>query len=262
MRILVTTIGSLLLAACTPAATAPAIDGTYKLDVASAKLSGKPDTILLKDGQYECSTCTPPYKIAADGKPQPVAGRDYWDSVSVKVVNPTALETTRYRKGVAVGTTKIELSADGQMLTWTTTSSDNAEGKAITNSSKSKRTAPAPAGAHAVSGSWVAVNDGAQIADESLLATISMKDGTVSQKFPTGESYEAKLGGPQVPVVGDKAGATVAVVAEGAGFKETGFVNGKAVMENTVVPVDATTLTLTSHDLKSGDTSTYTLKKQ
>lgn len=262
MRILMTTIGSLLLAACTPAATAPTIDGTYKIDVASAKLSDKPDTILLKDGQYECSTCTPTFKVAADGAPHAVEGRDYWDSISVKVVSPTALETTRYRKGAVVGSTKIELSADGQMLTWTSTSSDNAEGKAITNSSKSKRTAPAPAGAHAVSGSWLAVNDGAQISDESLLATISMKDGMVSQKFPTGESYEAKLGGPQVPVVGDKAGATVTVVAEGAGFKETGFVNGKAVVENTMVPTDATTLTLTSHDLKSGETSTYTLKKQ
>lgn len=262
MRILITTMGSLLLAACSPAATAPVIDGTYKVDVATAKLSTTPSTIVLKDGQYECSSCTPPFKVAADGKPQPVEGRDYWDATSVKVVSPTTLETTRYRKGAVVGTTKIEVSADGQMLTWTTTSSDNAEGKAITNSSKSKRSGPAPEGAHATSGSWLAVNEGAQIADESLLATISMKDGIVTQKFPTGESYEAKLGGPQVPVVGDKAGATVAVVAEGAGFKETGYVNGKPVMEYTYTPVDANTITMAGRNLKSGDTNTYTLKKQ
>jgi hypothetical protein len=262
MRILMTTIGTLLLAACSPAATTQTIDGTYKIDMATAKLSDKPDTIVLKDGQYDCSTCTPPYKIAADGKPQPVAGRDYWDSASVKVVNPTTLEITRYRKGAAVSTTKVEVSADGQMLTWTTTSADNAEGKAVTNSSKSKRTGPAPEGAHAASGSWVAVNEGAQIADESLMATILVKDGTVTQKFPTGESYEAKLGGPQVPLVGDKAGATIAVVAEGTGFKETGYVNGKAVSEYTYRPVDANTIKMTAHDLRSGETSSYTLTKQ
>jgi hypothetical protein len=262
MRIIVTAIGSLLLAACSQAPSAPAIDGTYKIDVAATKLSDKPDTITLKDGQYECSTCTPPYKIAADGKPQPVEGRDYWDAVSVKDVNPTTLEITRYRKGEAIGTTKVEVSADGQMLTWTTTSADNAEGKPVTNSTKSKRTGPAPAGAHAISGSWVEVNDGAQIADESLTATIVMKDGKVTQKFPTGESYEAKLGGPQAPIVGDKAGAMVAVVAEGNGFKETGYVNGKAVMEYTYVPVDANTIKMRGRNLKSGETTTYTLKKQ
>lgn len=262
MRILLATVGSLLLAACSPAATAPAIDGTYKIDVASAKLSTKPDTFVLKDGQYDCTSCTPPYKIAADGTPQPVAGRDYWDAAAVKVVSPTTLEFTRYRKGAAIGTTKAEVSADGQMLTWTTTSADNAEGKTITNSSKSKRSAPAPAGAHAASGSWLAVNEGAQIADESLTSTISMKGDTVSVKLPTGESYEAKLGGPQVPLVGDKAGATVAVVADGAGFKETDYVNGKAVVEFTFTPVDANTITMTAHNLKSNDTETYTLKKQ
>lgn len=262
MRILIATVGSILLAACSPAATTPVIDGTYKADVTTAKLSTKPDTFVLKDGQYDCTSCTPPYKIAADGTPQPVEGRDYWDAGAVKVVSPTVLEFTRYRKGAVISTTKAEVSADGQMLTWTNTSSDNAEGKAITNSSKSKRSGPAPAGAHAASGSWVAVNEGSQIADESLMATISMKDGKVTQKFPTGESYEATLGGPQVPLVGDKVGATVAVVAAGSGFKETGYVNGKAVMEYTYTPVDANTITMTAHNLKSGDTETYTLKKQ
>jgi hypothetical protein len=168
----------------------------------------------------------------------------------------------RYRKGVAIGSSKMTVSADGQMLTFVSTSSDNAEGKTITNTFKSKRSGPAPEGAHATSGSWVPVNDGAQIADENLLVTISQKGDVVSLKTPTGESYEAKLGGPQVPLVGDKAGATIAVVAEGKGFKEIGYVGGKATVEITYTPVDAGTVTMKVHNLRNDTTDEYTLKKQ
>ena len=262
MRISIISASVLALAACSPAATAPTIDGTYKADVASAKLSTKPDTFTVKDGVYDCTSCTPPYQIPADGKPHPVADREYWDAASVKVVDASTLEVTRYRKGAAIGTVKVTVSADGQMLTWTSTSSDNADGKAITNSSKSKRSGPAPAGAHATSGSWVSVNDGAQISDESLTETVSLKGDTVTLSFPTGETYEAKLGGPQVPVKGDKAGATVAVVAQGKGFKETDYVGGTAIGEYVYTPVDDKTVTLTIHNLKAGTTDEYTLKKQ
>jgi hypothetical protein len=268
MRLLIpAAIGGLLLAACTAATTTPAaaaltIDGTYKADVATAKLSTKPDVFTLKNGQYDCTSCTPPYKITADGAPHPVAGRDYWDAASVKVVDANTLEFTRYRKGTAIGTSKAALSTDGQMLTYTTTSSDNAEGKAVTNVLKSKRIGPAPAGTHATSGTWVAVNEGAQMAAEAITATISMKGDTVTQSFPTGEHYEAKLGGPQVPLVGDKAGTTIAVVKEGAGFKETDFVGGKAVGEYVYTPVDDKTVTMTAKNLKANTTEEYSLKKQ
>jgi hypothetical protein len=93
-------VDGLRLAACTPAVTGPTIDGTYKADVASAKFSTEPDVFTLKDGEYDCTSCTPPYKLPA-------------------------------------------------------------EGKTVTNVLKSKRSGFAPAGAHATSSAWVAVNDGA-----------------------------------------------------------------------------------------------------
>ncbi|MCW1403688.1 hypothetical protein OKA06_15765 [Novosphingobium sp. MW5] len=262
MRIWIACAGSLMLAACSPSSTAPVIDGTYKADVASAKLSDKPDTFAVKDGQYECGTCTPPYKIPADGKVHPVEGRDYWDAASVKVVDPSTLEMTRYRKGTAIGTGKVTVSADGQSLTWSNTSADNAAGKSVTNVTMSKRVGAAPAGAHAASGSWQMVKDGSQMSDDSITATIMMKGDTVTQRFPTGESYEAKLGGPQVPLVGDKAGAMVAVTAAGKGFKETDYVNGKPLMEYTYEPVDASTIKMTMKNLRNNVTEEYTLKKQ
>jgi hypothetical protein len=255
-------VGSVALAFAFPAFAASPIDGTWKAEVSSAKLSTKPDVWTIKDGVYSCTSCTPPYKIAADGKTQAVAGRDYWDAAAVMVIDANNVSMTRYRAGSEVGSTKVSLSSDGQMLTWVSTSSDNAKGTPITNTSMSKRVGAAPAGAHAASGSWQAVNEGAQIAEENLIATMSMTGKVVKFALATGEHYTATIGGPKVPFVGDKAGAMVAVTAAGKGFTETDYVKGKAIGTYTYVPVDAKTMTFKAVNLKSNTTDEYTLKKQ
>ncbi|CAM3097203.1 Lipocalin-like domain-containing protein [Sphingomonas antarctica] len=252
----------LLVAVSAPAISASPIDGLWKADATTAKLSTKPDVFSIKDGVYDCTSCTPPYKMPADGKPHPVADRDYWDAGAVKVVDANTIEWSRYRKGVLISSTKVATSADGNMLSFTSTSADNAAGKSITSTSMAKRVGPAPAGTHATSGSWVGVNDGAQIAEENLTATMSMTGDVVTMTLGTGEHYTAKLGGPQVPFVGDKAGATVALIKAGAGFVETDYVGGKAIGTYAYTPVDATTMTLKATNLKSATTDEYTLKKQ
>jgi len=245
-----------------PAFAASPVDGIWKIDTATAKLSTKPDVVTIKDGTYSCTSCTPPYTVAADGKPHPVADREYWDAASVAVIDASTVEVSRYRKGTLIGTSKVAVSADGNMLTYTSTSADNAIGKSTSSTSMSKRVGPAPAGSHATSGSWQAVNDGAQVAEEILTATISMKDDMVTMTLGTGEHYTAKLGGPQVPFVGDKAGAKVALTKSGTGFVETDYVGGKAIGTYTYLPVDATTMTFKATNLKAGTTDEFTLKKQ
>jgi hypothetical protein len=255
-------LGSAALSLASPVLAASPIDGTWKAEVSSAKLSTKPDVWSIKDGVYDCTSCTPPYKMAADGKTHAVAGRDYWDAAAIMVVDASTLSMTRYRAGTEVGTTKLTLSPDGQMLTYVGTSSDNAKGTPITNTSMSKRVGPAPAGAHAASGSWQAVNDGAQIADDNLIISMNMMGKVVKVTLGTGEHYTATIGGPKVPFVGDKAGAMVAVTAAGKGFVETDYVKGKAIGTYTYTPVDATTMTFKAVNLKANTTDEYTLKKQ
>ena len=255
-------LGGLMITLSAPALAASPIDGTWKADVSSSKLSTKPDVFTLKDGTYSCSSCVPAYSLPADGKPHPVADHAYWDAASVSAVDASTISITRYRKGTPIGTVKVTAATDGSMLTLTNTSSDNADGKLLTTTSMTKRVGPAPAGAHAVSGSWVGVNDGAQIADENLTAKMSMANNTITLMLGSGEHYTAKLGGPQVPFVGDKAGATVAVIKSGAGFVETDYVNGKAIGTYAYTPVDATTMTLKMTDLKRNTTDEYTLKHQ
>ena len=252
----------LLLATAAPAPAASPVDGTWKVDTATAKLSKKPDIFVTKAGVYSCSSCTPPYKLVADGKPHPVAGREYWDAAAVTVVDAHTLQWTRYRKGVSISKTTVKASADGKMLSFTSVSADNALGKSTTSTSMSKRVAPVPAGAHATSGSWEPVNEGAQIAEENLVATISMAGDVVTLKLGTGEHYTGKLGGPKVPFVGDKAGAMVALTKSGTGFLETDYVGDKAIGSYTYLPVNATTMTLKATNLKAGTTDEFTLTKQ
>ncbi|KQS03695.1 hypothetical protein ASG11_05095 [Sphingomonas sp. Leaf357] len=252
----------LTLVASVPAHAAGQIDGTWKADTATAKLSTKPDVFVVKDGVYDCTSCTPPYKIAADGQPHPVAGRDYWDAAAVTVLDASTLEWKRFRKGVLVGTTKVAASNDGRMLTYTSVSADNASGKTTTSTSMSKRVGTAPVGGHAASGSWVAVNDGAQIAEENLTATITTSGKAVTLTLGTGEHYTAELGGPKVAFMGDKANAMVALTKAGGGFVETDYVGGKAVGTYTYMPVNATTMTLKAVNLKAGTTDEFTLRKQ
>lgn len=262
MKHLKLSLSCLILATSAPALAAGQIDGTWKADTATAKLSTKPDVFVIKNGIYDCTSCKPPYKIAADGKPHPVAGRDYWDAASVAVVDAKTLEWKRYRKGTPISTSKVAVSNDGNMLTFTSVSADNASGKTMTSTSMSKRVGAAPAGGHAASGSWVAINDGAQIAEENLTATIATKGNMVTMTLGTGEHYTAMIGGPKVAFVGDKAGAMVALTKAGAGFVETDYIGGKPVGTYTYTPVNATTMTMKAVNMKAGTTDEYTLKKQ
>ena len=98
------------------AASADAINGTWKADINSVKFDQKPDELLLKDGQYSCSTCVPPVKVAADGAFHPVSGSKYYDSFAAKIVDDHTVTTTSKRGDAGVGenTRTAERNGDGQ----------------------------------------------------------------------------------------------------------------------------------------------------
>jgi hypothetical protein len=54
-------------AASAEAADLSALNGTYRVDLASLKFGGKPDEYGLKDGTYSCATCIPALSVAAGG---------------------------------------------------------------------------------------------------------------------------------------------------------------------------------------------------
>ncbi len=252
----------LLFVAASPVFAASPFDGTWKADVASAKLDQKPDVYTLKDGVYECS-CVPPVKIAADGKPHMQSGHDYWDAMAVTVVDPQTVHIVTTKGGAQVGETTITISADGKTLNGVWTSSNNAKGMPIKDVYVEKRVAPGPAGAHAMSGSWVPVSDGSQMSDAALVSMIKVDGDVLSMSYPTGESFAATLGGPQVAEAGDKAGTMVSAVRIDADtLQKSEFRGGKLVSVVTLHVTGPTTIAMKSEDKKGGYVDEFTLNKQ
>lgn len=245
-------------AAAPAAAGAASIDGTWKTDMSTLQLDAKPDQYLLKAGQFSCSTCTPPFTLAADGAMHAV-DRPYADHMSVKVDDDHNVTRTNQKGGKTTGTSKYSVSADGNTLT--VSFNDTSGTKPVTGSYTETRVAPAPAGAHAVSGSWKqqAYNS---VSDEGLTVTFKLDGDTLHMTAPTGQSYDATVGGPDVPIKGDIGGTTAAVTKSGDSLVETDKRNGKVISVTTMTPGSDGKLHVVNEDKQGGSTAKFDMNKQ
>lgn len=242
----------------TAAADLSALTGTWKTDRDSVKFEGKPDEYLLKDGTYSCSTCIPPLTTAADGQFHPVKDRPYYDSMSVKAVDDKTVEIHRKKGDKEVSSVTLSVGADGN--TGSVKFHDATVTPAVDGQTALKRVGPAPAGAHAISGQWVPdkINE---YSDDALNATYKVEGNKVSWSGQ-GQSYEAEIGGPAVPITGDMGGTTVQVTNEGGGLKETYTRDGKVVNEAvTTLSPDGKSITWVSTDPRDGSKVSGTAQK-
>lgn len=191
------------------AAGANPINGTWKADVATMKFEGKSDEYLLKDGKFTCKSCTPAYAVPADGAFHPVRLSDA-DSDSVKVVNANRVIETLRKDGRQIAESTMTVSADGKTLIGTFASGAEGNGSFAKGEVTEKRIGAAPAGAHAISGKWQTVKL-SNFNAAALTFTINAAGDRYGVSWPTGESYDAKLGGGDVPIKGDTAGTTASV---------------------------------------------------
>lgn len=250
-----------LLAMTTPALAQSAYDGVWKIDLASAQLPDRPQVWSLKDGVYSCSSCVPAYAIPADGQFHKVEGYSYWDEMSLRIVDDHTIDDAQRLKGRQVAATRSQVSTDGHTLkvTWTDTSAPN--GMASTGEASMSRVAPGEAGAHAISGSWKS-EAVASISEASLIATMRLADGVFSFESGEGYRFEATLGGPAVPVIGDLAGATVSVrqLADGS-IEEIDHIDGEPTSKSILTPEADGSILLRAENLKLGTTVSYRLVK-
>ena len=114
------------------------------------------------------------------------------------------------RAGKEVGRSTTTISADGATLTRAWSSADTANGQTMSGSSTETRIAAAPAGAHAISGSWRPASVGG-MTDNALTVTVKDTGRTLDVAYGTGEHYSAVFGGPFVAVEGDPTGDMVKV---------------------------------------------------
>jgi len=253
----------LLIAAsllATPALAAP-IDGTWVGDVKTAQLSTKPKVRTLDHGIYRCSSCVPAYAIPADGKFHPLKGDPYVDEQSVKVVDAHTVSFQSRQGGHEVGSSTSVVSPDGKTNHWTWKNISKS-GVVTTGEGDDVRIAPGPKGAHLISGSWRNGKIG-KIDAAGLTVTFHAAGGMFHMSAPTGESYDAKIGGPAVPIKND-AGGTMASVRQTAPttWVETDTRKGKVVGIYTMHVLNPTTMAMINVDTEAGRTTRFIAHKK
>jgi hypothetical protein len=252
-----------LLLVAVPAAAQSVFDGTWKADTSSAQFGGKPQDRTLKNGSYTCSTCTPPYTVKADGRFQPVRGNPYLDETSVTVVDPSTVKFAYRRAGKSTGEDTVTISPDGKTATWKGVDRSAVNGTPVEYDVQDTRVGAAPAGAHALSGTWLA-KSGGQVSDAGLTVTLKTQGDTITVINAGGETITARFGGPAAPVVGDPGKSMVKFVRTSASsYTSTTMRDGKVMSVNQVqVSPDGRTLTYKSENKQNGGTSQFTATKQ
>jgi hypothetical protein len=194
-----------LLVPVTAFAATP-FDGTWKVLADSTKVTGKPDTFAISNGVYACNNCVPPYQLTADGSDQAIPGHAYEDHEAVKIVGPSSVEITDKKAGKVMFKQSLSVSADGSKLTVMFTS--YAGKKPVTGTYTETRIASAPAGAHAISGTWQ--QDSFNTSDAGSVVTLSGSADGLKMVW-NGQTTNVKFDGKQYPTVGDPGKTMVAM---------------------------------------------------
>ncbi|MGO9242464.1 MAG: hypothetical protein ACLQBJ_16795 [Bryobacteraceae bacterium] len=207
-----------------------AFDGTWKIDLNTAQFSKKPDVFLLQNGTYECKTCAPAYTVKADGTDQSVSGHPYFDSVAITVVSDHQIQETQKKDGKVVATSTSTVSSDGNTVSFEFSDSSNTNGgPPVTGKGQATRVAKGPAGSHAISGSWRMAKMG-DLSDNATVWTYKVSGDEIAFTSPAGQSYTAKLNGPDAPMKGDPGVTSVSLKMRGKDtLEETDKRDGKVI---------------------------------
>jgi hypothetical protein len=251
-------MSALLLAPGTVLA-ASNFDGTWKARPDSIKVSGKPDVFVIAGGSYSCASCDPAIdKLPADGAWHKVSGHSYYDEISVRIVDASTVEVSTRKNGKNNVVDTMHVAADGKSYTGKFTNYNGAQ--PVTGSYTEQRVAAAPAGSHALSGSWL--QEQVNLSDSGLTVAFAMTPEQFSMKA-NGQSYEAKFDGKQYPVAGDPGKTMVTLKKVDANtVDETDYRQGKIVDEIRMATADGKSLQYTDKDVAHGQTTTMTMEKQ
>ena len=253
MRLL---IPALLLPAAALADTG--FDGTWKTNMESMKMTGRPLVLLLANGEYTCSSCNPPYTVKADGAEHKVSGQAYFDTAKVKVTGPNSAEIVLKQGSKEFVRFSDTVSADGNTVTSKVTNHMGAQ--TATDEFTAKRVAAAPAGSHPLSGSW---QEQQHVGGNLRTVQYRMTAEGLQMRW-NGQSYEAKFDGKEYPVAGDPGKTTVSLKKiDDATVEETDHRQGKVVDKiRLVLAKDENTIAVIDKDIAHGETITYTLERQ
>lgn len=220
------------------------------------------DMYLVKDGNYGCATCEPPRSYRADGKPHPVPGDPDVASESVSITGPRTIVT--HIVGPPLDrTTTMTVAADDQTATYVSLDHRPGIPGVLRTVYLARRTAPAPTGAHPVSGTWQGVRY-VEVPPEVRTTVLRITGDRFSYSTPLGTSFTARIGGDYVPVKSEAGdGTTVSIRRSGQRqieerVKQAGQV--VAIRTFTLAP-DGRTLEIATTDPSRGTTFRATSRR-
>jgi len=182
-------------------------DGTWKMDLESAKFQQRPTHYLLQNGMFQCVSCVHmKINVKADGKDQPLqsdgTSSAYADHVNVRVVDENSVNFTYKLNGQVMSEEDDTVSADGNSMSQK--NADYSEDRA--NPAKDEweftRVSAGPAGAHKISGEWRATKISNVTSNESSL-TFQSTPGGIKMTDPNGWGFDAKFDGKPVAAMKD-----------------------------------------------------------
>ncbi len=194
-------LATALALASASAHAASSFDGRWVDDLKTQMGEAGSDVYLVASGIYKCDSCSPPRAYPADGKARAVAGDTYAKSESVTVVGPRTMVTRIVGPDMTRETT-MTVAPDDKSATYVSLDQWPGKPTRLRTEYLAKRTAPAPAGANAVSGSWLGV---AYVAVPEEYRSVELKeaDGRFSRSNFRHGHYTAEIGGPAAPLTGD-----------------------------------------------------------
>jgi hypothetical protein len=196
-----TTFAIALAAAGVSAEAQNPFDGLWVDDLKTQMGQAGFDKYLVANGNYRCDSCTPVRSYPADGKLRPVAGASSPVSESVRIAGPRTIVTRIVDKEMTRVTT-MTVAPDGKSATYV--SLDQWPGRAgrLRTEYIAKRMAPAPAGAHSVSGSWRGLRY-IEVPVQYRSVQLREQSGKFSRSDYRYGRYTAPIGGPPVRITGD-----------------------------------------------------------
>lgn len=243
-----------------PVFAAGPFDGTWKAQMDSVAQDSPPDEFELREGRFACPSCAPGYQISADGSDQHVAGHSYFDTVAVAVAGPREVVRTSKLHGRTIAKETLIVSDDGSTLT--DVIEDNSGAKPVTWSQISGRLTPAPAGSHALSGSWkLQKMPGAS--DAGIIVVYRDRGESLHMDY-NGLSFDARFDGVAVPMRNDPAGTLVALKRPAPRvIEETDARDGKVTARTTLtVSEDGSAIEVVMRDVARDTTTSYKMVRQ
>jgi hypothetical protein len=226
------------------------------------QFSDSPGEYLLDKGMYHCFTCIPKVDVKADGTEQKGTGQASFDTISVRVVDPSSVEFTFKKEGRLTFACTETVSPDGNTMVEEFTETPTSQ--PVTGHATFTRVSKGPFGSHPLSGSWQMRTIQNTASNRPSTSYQTTKDGL--KMSSGGQSYDAKLDGKDYPVAGDPAHGTVSLRRiDDDTIEETYKQDGKVIRVTlTTVSENGKSMRVESTDRQTGRgaTMTYTAEKR